>query len=93
MVMKTITVTFTEEEQNAIREYVNMSGEDIPEIIRKIIIQEITFMKSHAANDPEQYHYNMLVPEHTTDEEEKKIIEANYNKIRYLLGWDKIWIS
>ena len=90
--MKTVNVELSEEEYNAVREYANMCGEFVPCLIRKIIIQEITFMNSHAADDPEVYNYNMMVPENISSEEEKKIIEANYNKIREILGWNKIRI-
>jgi hypothetical protein len=32
----------------------------------------------------------MLVPENISYDEENQIIEANYNKIREILGWKKI---
>lgn len=91
--MKTITVEFSEEELTAIREYANMCGEFASCLIRKIVIQEITFMKGHRSSDPPVYNYNMMVPEDVSVDEEKKIIEENYNKIRGILGWSKIRIS
>ena len=67
-----------------------MCGESASELIHKVIIQEITFMKSRCTKDPEIYDYHMLVPESISYDDEKQIIEANYNKIREILGWKKI---
>ncbi len=91
--MTTIRVEITKEEFAAIRKYASMCGEDTSALIRKIVIQEITFMKSHSAKDPAEYKYNMLIPTTVSAEEEKKIIESNYNTIRKILGWGKISLS
>lgn len=88
--MSTICVKFSEKESVAIKEYAIMCGESPPELIRKTAIQEITFMKSRSTKDSEIYDYHMLVPENTSYDDEKRIIEANYNKIRKILGWKKI---
>lgn len=69
-----------------------MCGESVSSIIKKIVIQEITFMK----NDPRgssAYDYHMLVPMSVSIEKEEQIIEANYNKIRQILELKKIKLS
>ncbi len=91
--MITIHFDVTENEFDAICEYANMCGEFVSTIIRKIVMQEITFTKSQSAKDPSTYDYNMQIPEVISDQEEAKIIESNYNKIRTILGWDEIRIS
>lgn len=91
--MITIQVDVTENEFDAICTYASMCAEYISSIIKKIVMQEITFMKSHSASDPDTYDYSMQIPDDISSEEEEKIIESNYNKIRTILGWEKIRIS
>jgi len=88
--MITISVEVTKEELGAIREYADMCRESVSDLIRKIVIQEITFMKSRGAKDPKTYEYQMVIPDGVSEEEEKRIIQANYNKIRKILDWKKI---
>ena len=88
--MTTTCVEFSEKESAAIESYAVMCGESASELIHKVIIQEITFMKNKSAKDPEIYEYHMLIPENISYDDEQRIIEANYNKIRKILGWKKI---
>lgn len=88
--MSTICVEFSEKESVAIESYAVMCGESTSELIHKVIIQEITFMKSRSAKDSEIYEYHMLVPENISYDDEQRTIEVNYNKIRKILGWKKI---
>jgi hypothetical protein len=88
--MKTICTDVSEKEFEAISKYADMCGESASDIIRKIVIQEITFMKNYGARDPEIYEYHMLIPIEVSDKEENEIIETNYNKIREILGWRRI---
>lgn len=88
--MSTICIEVSEKESLAIEAYAVMCGESTSELIHKVIIQEITFMKNGSTKDSEIYEYNMLVPENISYDEENQIIEANYNKIREILGWKKI---
>jgi hypothetical protein len=90
MLMSTICIEVSEKESLAIEAYAVMCGESTSELIHKVIIQEITFMKNGSTKDSEIYEYNMLVPENISYDEENQIIEANYNKIREILGWKKI---
>ncbi|MGQ0606386.1 MAG: hypothetical protein ACT4OD_05490 [Candidatus Nitrosotenuis sp.] len=84
--MTEILIKVTKKELKAIQEFANMCGETIPNIIRKIMIQEITFMKSRAAIVPKSYAFNMLIPDGVSEAEEYVLIEKNYNKIRKILG-------
>jgi hypothetical protein len=88
--MSTICIEVSEKESLAIEAYAVMCGESTSELIHKVIIQEITFMKNGSTKDSEIYEYHMLVPENISYDEENQIIEANYNKIREILGWKKI---
>ena len=88
--MSAICSEFSEKESTAIDVYAAMCGESTSELIYKITIQEITFMKHDISEKPEIYEYGMMVPANISDDDENKIIEANYNKIRKILGLKKI---
>lgn len=88
--MNTLQFEVSNKELVAIREYAVMCGESISDLIRKIIVCEITFKHSLSASDPDEYEYRMLVPANISDQEEMKIIESNYNRIRKILGWREI---
>lgn len=90
--MKTIRISVSQKEADAIREYAIMCGESVSNIIKKIVIQEITFMKNEPCGSS-AYDYNMLVPMDVSIKKEEQIIEANYNKIRQILGLQKIKLS
>ena len=89
MLMFTICIKVSEKESLAIEAYAVMCGESVSELIRKVVIQEIT-LKSRHTKDSKIYDYNMLVPVNISNDDENRIIEANYNKIREILGWKKI---
>lgn len=91
--MKTIGVSVSQKENDVIRMYAVMCGESVSNIIRKIVIQEITFMKNENQRKPTDYDYCMLVPMDISIEQEERLIEANYNKIRTVLGLKKIKLS
>lgn len=88
--MSTICVEFSEKESTAIEAYAAMCGESVSDLILKIVIQDITFMKNDISKKPEAYEYNMMMPVDISDYDEAKIIEANYNKIREIIGLEKI---
>ena len=89
-VMSTICSEFSEKESTAIEAYAVMCGESTSKLIYKITIQEITFMKNDISEKHGIYEYGMMVPADISDYDETKIIEANYNKIRKILGLKKI---
>lgn len=88
--MPTICIEVSEKESSAIESYAVMCGEATSELIYKIVIQEITFMKNDILEKPEIYEYRMMIPIDISIYDENKIIEANYNKIRKILGLKKI---
>ncbi len=88
--MPSLFVEFTETKSEAIRICADMCRENLSDIIHKIQIQEIAFMKSRIIKNPKSYTYNMRISDDVTDEEEYRIIEANNNKIRKILGWKQI---
>jgi hypothetical protein len=79
-----LDISISENEHAAIRKYADMCGESVHNLIRKILIQEIAFLKNDIRKIPSQYEYHVLVPIDISDEE--KFITSNYNKIRKILG-------
>lgn len=87
--MPAITVELSQKELEAIREYSNLCGETISDLVRKSLVREITLADGYGLDDP-QYEYQMVVPARTLKSKEHKIIQENYNKIRRILGWKEI---
>jgi hypothetical protein len=87
--LPTISAELTQKELEAIREYANLCGETISDLVRKALIREITLADGYGADDP-QYEYGMAVPAMGVRSTDHKIIQANYNKIRKILGWKEI---
>lgn len=87
--MPTITAELTQKELDAIREYANLCGETISDLVRKALIREATLADGYGVDDP-QYDYQMAVPGKPARSKEHKIIQENYNKIRRILGWQQI---
>ena len=87
--MPTITAELSQKELEAIREYANLCGETISDLIRKALIREVTLADGYGADDP-QYEYQMAVPGRTLRSKDHQIIQQNYNKIRKILGWKEI---
>ena len=86
--MPTITTELSQKELEALREYANLCGETISELVRKSLIREITLADGYGTDDP-QYEYQMTVPKRSRIREHQ-IIQENYNKIRRILGWTEI---
>lgn len=87
--MPVITAELSQKELDAIREYANLCGESISDLVRKALIREATLADGYGTDDP-QYEYQMAVPGKSLRSNEHKIIQANYNKIRKILGWREI---
>jgi uncharacterized protein DUF6290 len=87
--MPTITSELTQKELEALREYANLCGETISELVRKAMIREITLADGYGIDDP-QYEYQMTIPTRSTGRKEHQITQENYNKIRRILGWKEI---
>lgn len=88
MYSMTIHVVVNKKEYAAIKEYAKMCDEIVSSLIRKIIIQEIAFLKNTPRDIPVEYAYRMTIPDDVSDEE--KVIEDNHNKIRAIIGLKKI---
>jgi len=84
--MSAICIQVSEKESLAIESYPVTCGESASELIHKIIIQDYFYEQQ----DPKIYEYHMLVPVNISNDDENRIIEANYNKIREILGLEKI---
>lgn len=87
--MPTITTELSQKELDAIREYANLCGESISDLVRKALIREATLADGYGYDDP-QYEYQMAVSGRPVRSKEHKIIQDNYNKIRRILGWKEI---
>jgi len=87
--MPTITAELNQKELEALREYANLCGETISDLVRKSLIREITLSDGYGADDP-QYEYQMTIPARSLRSKEHQIIQENYNKIRRILGWKEI---
>lgn len=87
--MPTITTELSQKELDAIREYANLCGETISDLVRKSLIREITLADGYGADDPE-YEYRMAVSSKPSRSKDHAIIQENYNRIRRMLGWREI---
>ncbi|HXV47020.1 MAG TPA: DUF6290 family protein [Nitrososphaera sp.] len=87
--MPTIAVELTQKELEAIKEYANLCGESISDLVRKALIREATLADGYGVDDP-QYKYQMIVQSASTRSTEHIAIQDNYNKIRRILGWREI---
>ena len=88
--MPIISAKVTERELEAIREYANACGETVSNLIRKIMIRQVTFMDG--SDDVADYNCEILIPDNVSGEEENKIVLGTHNKIRKILGLSEIQI-
>jgi len=88
--MPIISAKVTERELEAIREYANACGETVSNLIRKIMIRQVTFMDG--GDDVAEYRCEILIPDNVSGEEETQIVQGTYNKIRKILGLEEIII-
>ena len=86
--MPTISANVTKKELDAIREYANACGETISNLIRKVLIKEITFM--NGCDGSAEYKCEVIVPDGCSDEEDNKITKDAYNYSRRVLGFEEI---
>lgn len=87
--MPVITAELSQKELDAIREYANMCGETISDLVRKALIREITLADGYGADDP-QYDFQMSILGKPLRRNDHRVIQENYNKIRKILGWKEI---
>lgn len=65
-----------------------MRGETISNVVRKIMIRHITFMDGF--KDYDEYRVGISVPDNSSGEEETKIVQNAHNKVRKILGMEEI---
>jgi hypothetical protein len=90
--MPTISAKVNQKELDAICEYANQCGETVSNLLRKVMIQEATFMNAGFNEGCEDYQCKMAIPNSNLNEEEA-IMERNFNKIRSILGLKQIKLS
>ncbi|MFZ0184383.1 MAG: hypothetical protein WAL88_06060 [Nitrosotalea sp.] len=88
--MPTISAKVSKKELDAIQEYANACGETVSNLIRKVVIGEAIFI--HWTNDVKEYNCEISIHDNMCGEEETKIVQETYNKIRRMLGLDEIEI-
>ena len=87
--MPTISAKISQKELDAIVEYANQCGETVSNLVRKAMIKDATMLNGFGS-DEVGYDYAMSFPEGLTGQEEDKLVEGNYNKIRRIMGWKEI---
>lgn len=85
--MPTISANVSKKELDAIREYANACGETMSNLIRKVLLTDITFMNFYS--DSNEFNYGISIPDNISGEEEDKIVLNTYNKIRRILGLEE----
>ncbi|MHB8602822.1 MAG: hypothetical protein ACYC6W_03145 [Nitrosotalea sp.] len=88
--MPTISAKVSKKELDAIQEYANACGETVSNMLRKVVIGEAIFI--HWANDAKEYDCSISIPDNVSGEEEIKIVQSTYNKIRRILDLNEIEI-
>jgi len=82
--MTIISANVTKKEADAIREYANVCGETISNLIRKCLISEAVFRNFYG--DANDYNFDIQIPDGISGDEESKIVLDTYNRIRRILG-------
>jgi len=86
--MPIIPLELSQRELEAITAYANLCNEPISQLIRKVLIREVTLADGYGVDDP-QYEYHMSSIG-TMRTQEYEILQQNYNNIRKILGWNEI---
>ena len=82
--MATISANVSKRELDAIREYANACGETMSNLIRKVLLTDVTFMNFYS--DSNEFRYGISTPDNLSGDEEDKIVLDTYNQIRRILG-------
>ena len=86
--MATISARVSKKELDAITEYANACGETVSNLVRKVMISDATFLDGFGGSN--DYNYSISIPVDATGEEDDRITQNAYNKIRRMLGMDEI---
>ncbi len=85
--MPTISSKISDRELEAITEYANVCGETVSNLIRKVVIGEAIFI--NWSHDCKEYEYQMSIPADVSGDEETRIVQETYNKIRKIFVIEK----
>jgi hypothetical protein len=88
--MPTISAKVSKKELDAIQEYANACGESMSNLIRKVVVGEAIFIRW--CNDVKEYNCEISILDNVLGDEETKIVQGTYNKIRGILGLPEIEI-
>lgn len=86
--MPTVSSKISKKELDAINEYANSCGETVSNFMRKAVIREATFMDGFS--DSKEYELEISVPDNVSGDEETKIVQGTFNKVRRILGLEEI---
>ncbi len=81
--MATISANVDKKERDALQEYANACGETMSNLIRKVLLNDATFMNFYG--DSKIYDYGISIPENASGEEENQIVLGTFNRIRKIL--------
>ncbi len=85
--MPTISANVEKKELDTLRKYANAFGEKMPNLIRKVLLTDATFMNFY--DDSKLYDYDISIPDNVNGEEESQIILDTYNRVRRILGLEE----
>jgi len=86
--MPTISARVSKKELDAITEYANACGETISNLLRKVTITDAAFLNGFGGSN--DYNYQISIPVDVSGEEDTRITQNAYNKIRRILGFEEI---
>ena len=86
--LPTVSAKVNKKELDAINEYANVCGETVSNFIRKAVIRNATFMDGF--HDSKEYELEISVPDNVSGDEETKIVQGTFNKVRRILGLEEV---
>ncbi len=88
LLVPTVSAKINPKEYDVISHYANACGETISNLIRKILIQQATFMNGFGGST--EYECDIIIPDDATSEEDTKITKEAFNRSRRILGFEEI---
>jgi hypothetical protein len=74
---------------DALAEYARQSGESTSDIVRKLVIRDVTLADGYGAEDA-SYDFKILLPTENSSSRDREHLQEGYNRIRRILGWKEI---
>jgi hypothetical protein len=84
-----IKIDLSEKEFMALAEFARMCGESIPDLVKKIVMRDVTLSDGHDTGNRE-YEFQMKLSIEGTHSQDRRQLEANYNKIIRIMGLNEI---